>query len=72
MKVKEKVKILKRYVCQLLHPLFSKLFKKQKQRTRVSPVPSPLLPWTLGNTKSTTTCDLQRTGKAISKYELLN
>lgn len=31
MKVKEKVKILKRYVCQLLHPLFSKLFKKQKQ-----------------------------------------
>lgn len=71
MKVKEKVKILKRYVCQLLHPLFSKLFKKQKQGTRVSPVLPPLS-WTLRNTKSTTMRDLQRTGKAINKYELLN
>lgn len=66
MKVKEKVKILKRYVCQLLHPLFSKLFKKQKQ------VLPPPLPWTLRNTKSTTMRDLQRTGKAINKYEPLN
>lgn len=72
MKVKEKVKILKRYVCQLLHPLFSELFKKQKQGTRGSPVLPPPLPWTLRNTKSTTMRDLQRTGKAINKYEPLN
>lgn len=50
---------------------YSILFSQNYLRNKNKFSPPPL-PWTLRNTKSTTMRDLQRTGKAINKYEPLN